>query len=177
MCESGIACEAHGTQRASPCEHALCISRESAQVDHTTGVQVQTYSRILICLWGVARVVQRWCQPRENFFTRSRFEVSRGLSAEWRGANVRSHQRACKSLIGIQSSTAGNQTALCLHHCGCGVWSMHCNTRLRAEGVGFESLQFVAEHDCDPKSNTVRTQQKWLCNSICSDALHVVLSC
>lgn len=57
MCELGIAYEAHRTQCALPYEHALCISWESAQADHTTGVQVQTYSKILICLWGVERVV------------------------------------------------------------------------------------------------------------------------
>ncbi len=69
MCELGIAYEAHGTQCALPYEHALCISLELAQADHTTGVQVQTYSKILICLWGVERVVYHWCQPKENFFT------------------------------------------------------------------------------------------------------------
>lgn len=81
---------------------------------------VYRYRHILICLWGVERVVYHRCQPRENFFTPLFFTAALrsrkvSLTSDWHVVcqllpdtkcliTPTASQRAYKSLIDIQSA-------------------------------------------------------------------------
>lgn len=98
---------------------ALCISWDSTRADHTTGVQVQTHSEVVICLWGVKQVINHWCQPRENRFT-ARYLTSDSCMHHHSLPSVLSRESINHRLIfGLFADKCRESwRSVCLHHCG-----------------------------------------------------------